>query len=892
MEQRRRSPFGYALPIVMMVLALLALGFSMLMFVMTASISESRRVAGQIRSFYACDSAIRLASAVTQNIVLANPTKSADAVTVLALNAICTTAGGCAGAVQNCPQCEYQSPSPGVAAGPDAFMPPTANMEYFAVRVFPMVSTRPVHDGAFRDLNALQSLVALSTQGIDNATGTVTRAKETFSVASVSPFQLMAFSTTPLRWRPFRSRPAPAASANLPRIGPAVYAGDSLILGGGGAGIELVRAVSVGSMSGSGPVRIWDGNVGAPTFALLGGPDGRRANVITNKLRLTAAPLSWPAQPAAEQETSARWLLDPPILGEGQPVRDAKLASQADIRILDGVWFLKPPVGSLVPDWPGIPIWSDHAGVDVFPATAEETALMSPSGVPPRIGQADLDTTLGWTSRPRRFSYYESTIGGALIEGAPGSGPKEGVGVVSYGTLAFQGGRLLPGVFSSGGPAGRPPVQPPGPCQNAGVGFSRLVPYDQCNPSSPVGVDVGLLEASRGGFRDVNAQIAGQPANVLPLNFDVDEFLTALTDGSRGELGSYFCGATLNVNNPVDIPSAADGSPLCRPFNGIVYIAATWKGSLDGVMVAGTPTRAPVQGSTVVLPVGNLQPVPTFQNSRTWLPRQLCTSQALENPATPVPLEGAGPVRFPAVGCSDVNGSNFDRIYVRATGAQAQVNALRIINGRDLSRIVDDAVAERFGISGGLTIATNLPAYVYGDFNAISGAPFSTGVACPLTGALPAECRFVRSWVAGDRLTFLSRVGGCSAASPGFNDSCVRWSDNLGGGPNTAAQTFYFGGFSSSLSPSIANENVESLFRVVERWGPGSTATSRPAMNVVGAMFGMGRSYYQKEPQAVSGYVPEPQLDWRYLSALSAQDQAPGVPRFVVGVTSRWRDLR
>ena len=91
----------------------------------------------------------------------------------------------------------------------------------------------------------------------------------------------------------------------------------------------------------------------------------------------------------------------------------------------------------------------------------------------------------------------------------------------------------------------------------------------------------------------------------------------------------------------------------------------------------------------------------------------------------------------------------------------------------------------------------------------------------------------------------------------------------------------------------MPQENIEKLFRVVERWSPAGIPGGRPAMNVVGAMFGMGRSYYQPEPQVVmGGYLPEPQLDWRYLSSLSGQDQAPGTPRFVIGVTSRWRDLR
>jgi hypothetical protein len=124
-------------------------------------------------------------------------------------------------------------------------MPDNANMEVFSLRVFPMVSTRAIQFGAFRDLNATQSLVAISTQGIDTSTGTVASAREMFSMASVSPFQMMAFSTAPLSWIPLRPRLAPASTTSMGRMGPSVYAGGSLTVGGGSP-LQLLRAVSAG----------------------------------------------------------------------------------------------------------------------------------------------------------------------------------------------------------------------------------------------------------------------------------------------------------------------------------------------------------------------------------------------------------------------------------------------------------------------------------------------------------------------------------------------------------------------------------------------------------------------------------------------------------------------
>jgi hypothetical protein len=879
-DPKRAPQRGYAMVLVMLVLALLALGFGLIIFVLSSSLAEARRVGGQLRAFYACDSAIRIASAVAQNVVLANPRKTPDEVTILAMDAVCATAGGCIGARTGCPACQYAAATGGQAAGPDGLMPDYANMERFELRVFPMVNTRAIQFGAFRDLFATQSLVSISTQGIDLATGSVEKARDTFSVASISPFQLQAFSTAPIAWAPFRPRLAPAATATLARLGPSIYSGAALSLGGGPQ-LQLLRAVSAGPMSPAGAVTIWDGNAGFPGFTSFTGPDGIRAFRINAPLKLTVQPSRTPGQPGSEAATSAHWLMQPPDFsagGDNEATRQAKLAIQADIRIIDGVWFVKPLPGSGTPDWPGIPVWSDHAGSNVVPATAEEATLM---GASTRIGQGDLAALHGWPSRPRRYSYYEAADDGRLLE-TPASGLKEGVGAVSYGTLASRSGRLIPGVMGALVTRGATTACP-------SIAFSALRPFDSCRSDS-LNAPMGLLDGARNGLRDVSAQNAGRPANILPLNFDVEQLLQALADGSPGELGSYFCGAVNNPANPADVPAN------CRLFNGIVYITATWPGSLQGITAGGSPARAPAQGREAT-PIGfaSLQPQNiAAPNQFYWLPRQLCGAPALEQLAPPRGME-SGVVslgaQFPLVGCNPAPGSAYQRIYVDPAGPRASVNAVRVINGRDLSAIIDHPVPQRFGNTRGLTVATNLPMYIYGDWNVTAGAPAVTGVSCPATGALPPECTFPLTLIAGDRTTFLSRVGPCQAFNPGFNDSCAQWTENLVSQPNFASQTFYFGAFMSGLSPGVGQENIESLFRVVERWQ--TTPGGSPSFNVTGAMFAAGRAIYHTEPQSVTGgYVPNPNFEWRYLSLFSGFDQPPGTPRFVVGVTSRWRDLR
>lgn len=896
--QHRRP--GYALPLVMTILSLLGLGFGLIIFVLTSSVAESRRVAGNLRAFYATDSAIRIASTVVQNVVLANPRKSPEEVTEMAMDAVCQTAGGCLGARVECPSCTYRAIDPGQAAGPDRLMPDTANMELFSLRVFPMVSSRSIQFGAFRDLNALQSLVAISTQGVDLKTGTVAGARDSFSVASISPFQIMAFSTAPLSWTPLRPRLPPAVSTSMARLGPSVYAGGGLSLtSGGGNTLSLVRAVAAGPLSGAGSTLIWDANPGVPGYNVLSGPDGRRAFSIRTPLKLVVSPGRTPGQPAAEAATSARWLLEPPGPADSEAAIQAKLAGQADIRIIDGVWFIKPPPeDDVTPPWPGIPVWSDHAGSGVVASTPEEQVLMSPDpgspGTSILIGQRDLASRHTWPTVPRRFSYYEADASGRLTE------QSGGVGVVSYGALSVRSNTMLPGFFSSGsggggggkgggGGGGGSSIGPV--CVNGANAFSRLTPFDEsCRAGNPPGnIALGLLEGARQGFRDVSAgQAPGQtpPAmhpNVLPLNFDVAQFIQAMLDGTRGELGSSFCG----------VPDPANPDPKCRRFNGVVYVTASWSGSLKGLITqAEAPERAPRQGNETGL-AEPLRPPGTFQNRRYWLPRQLCGAKALEHTTLAPQSHDAASV-FPIVGCDPTVGSPHHRLHVEESGAKPGVNALRIVNGRDLSALLSmtpqpDGMSHRarLGGLGGLTIVSSLPTYVYGDFNVVPGPTIpDPTLVCPTSGSLPVGCGFPSSLVGGDRLTFLSRVGGCNPTTPGFNDSCSRWSDS-GSGNTTAAQTFYTGAFMSGLSPTVPRENVEHLFRVMEHWS--TSGTGRATFNVTGSMFAVGRAYYQPEVQRGS---TAPALDWKFLNALSLLEQPPGSPRFVVGLTSRWRDLR
>ena len=370
---------------------------------------------------------------------------------------------------------------------------------------------------------------------------------------------------------------------------------------------------------------------------------------------------------------SIRFLVDPPQSGESQRIGELRLANIADIRILDGVWYLKNLTDPF--DFPGIAVWSDHPGSNVN--------LTIPAGYRHlNVGQTDL--RLSWMARgfpwrnsggvdvtPKLFSHfaYDTSMSQYFADS---------VGVITYGGLEL----LTPG-------------------------------------SSPVWRPLGnnRLEAARKGFRNphimaVSSESEGirfQRSRILPINFDVSVFQQALNNATPGELGSYF-GA---------------GSYFNRKFNGVVYISASWPGSLKGfsdkaalraqpdlpplqgefkglfsyesynpqVNTVATPPPPPQGGSAIVVE----QP-PAASDGQQALPVNLCSTDAsLIGTAL-----GGG---FKVPDCADYvtvdPNTNKQRLL-------AYPNAIRVYNSTTLNKAI---------LTQGLTIATNLPMYQLGNFN-------------------------------------------------------------------------------------------------------------------------------------------------------------------------------
>ncbi len=435
-------------------------------------------------------------------------------------------------------------------------------------------------------------------------------------------------------------------------------------------------------------------------------------------------------------QTNTRFSIDPPLATDTPTISPQKYANNADIRVIDGVWYLKDPANQA--SWPGLPIWSDHPG--------RADAVFGPPVVAVSktvaVGQDDIraywatrGVSYTWTAAgPSRFSFYEYVTANASISADPN-------GILSYGNLGVSGVAnppLVPSgwmslvVGTAGGNinlgngqwngAGQTDlcfgkkitcapasglinaINPPLPC-NAGTQAVT------CQSGSDPGIPTFILNAARGGFRDQHLQLDSPSPNQLPrskiypINFDVGQFQTALKTATVGELGSYF----------------GVGKLMGRNFNGIIYVTATWPGSLTG-FGSGQPQEYPYQGAAY----DSLQMPAISPSTQTALPYALCSN--LPSHVRPG-LAGVDFDRVPGNGGggSYSNGNHYgwgngnpaghgtksrfeipDCASYSSAGIVAFPNALRVYNGANF-----DAVA----IPSGLSLVTNLPMYLVGNYN-------------------------------------------------------------------------------------------------------------------------------------------------------------------------------
>jgi hypothetical protein len=582
-----------------------------------------------------------------------------------------------------------------------------------------------------------------------------------------------------------------------------------------------------------------------------------------------------------------RFLVDPVLPDDPVSVKKLKYSYQSDIRIIDGVWYIKKTANP--DDWPGKPIWSDHPGTftDAYGQA---------------VGQADLKVALGWATVPKRFSYYDYDPATSSLTGAA-------IGTISYGGLARQivagkpnwtPGQLVgPTATFGGGATGYPFIvrgadyycatpdpssSTPGVMSAAPLATTML-PYTaalSCTTGTSPSVASALINGTRSGIDDAHAAIyayilnlrqpnpgtyPNQRSHVLPVNFDANHFELALKDSSAGELGSYF-----------PVVSGATS------FNGIIYITTTYPGSMDGFSPRGAPAPRPIQnggtwldhtataqaspGDTAQIPITSLE----IQRS---LPFQLCTNTSAISPKPGDPYDQvAGGFHFVIPNCADYPSSFW-----------AYPSAIRIHNGVNL----DPAL-----FKAGLSIVSNMPVYVLGAYNQksnVSGGPGASS-----------KTPWMSSLIAGDQVTFLSD-GWDDARAPFATFGMPANTKTSRPAIATNYTTSILSGWAMYRDESVfSNEALHALPGLMEDWSNGVGPALQLNMHgsiVIGyyPVFDRGGRYFYgnfdgsstKSSYNYATYsAPKRQISFdKHLELIS--NQPPGSPTFYTSSTQSWK---
>ena len=441
---------GYALVLVLMVLALLSVGIGTLFVFQESSAKTTGSLLERRRVFYACDGISRAATVLAQNYVL-----TAQPTTAGLIRDICTKGGnGCCAAVTAGGSCNDTSPVANLtvltAESPDSALPKIVPVGY---RIMELQleslaeactvdgqcaggsciadrcrTTAPLPNGPFSGMNARQDTIAIGILAEHSATTKFRCAtRQTLTLGKIAMFQFFLFSDSAITdWHP---GPAMRASGRL-------HANGDLHIGGN---LKLQRVTASGDLRiFASPAAPCTGatctstalisTVDAPNFtastdfnALVrkdatwrkDALDTYNGNALDKAHGVPRLQLSIVGKPEVQKGyngvngiipntnaasgvpmSNARLLLDPVRTTDASDIVAQKFSAKADIRIINGVWYLNN-AGST---WPGTPIWSDHGTY----ITKLSTDLVNGQ----RVGQTELREDLLWPRTPRRYSYY------------------------------------------------------------------------------------------------------------------------------------------------------------------------------------------------------------------------------------------------------------------------------------------------------------------------------------------------------------------------------------------------------------------------------------------------------------------------------------------------------
>jgi hypothetical protein len=505
------------------------------------------------------------------------------------------------------------------------------------------------------------------------------------------------------------------------------------------------------------------------------------ANVLAMEQTTGAADdsLLQPIAQAREDNTaSMRFLVDPMLIDEPNDVREQKFAFKADIRIIDGVWFLRRPEN---PHDIGIPIWSDHPGTGTEDYDDNEADVIRTAVV----GQDTIRAEQSWGPTPSGFSYYgfepDPSTPGSLRWARSSASPRA---TISYGLLHNAGGNVWnPGRYATA------------PTATSSGTTAEATTLDEFLLGARSGFKDGWLEtrsetaaAPPGSGDPGNSDTEARRARMLPINFDVAGFLQALQSCAPGqnELGSYF-------------RATCTGSSAERRFNGVVYVSSTWPGSMDGLgttsATSGFARLSPFHGTDAS---GN----PLAANPA--LPMPLCA------PAATAPTLSGTALSTTLSRCAQLRRSS-------DPARRSFPNVLRIFNAQHInprSNTTYAGVTIRAGVlPDGLTIATNLPVVAMGDMN------LDTTPRRLRTDPVPSPDHFVPFLIAGDRFYRFSRA---------WNDALANWVQPMNENVRSAVETTQFTEILAGWNPTPAtplaghnhsSDGFEDFPRYLECWG-------------------------------------------------------------------------
>lgn len=595
-----------------------------------------------------------------------------------------------------------------------------------------------------------------------------------------------------------------------------------------------------------------------------------------------------PADNARSNNGNLRFLIDPVLATDNQAVKDKKFAALSDVRIINGVWYLKGTwTGAVSPPtylatlnaWPGIPIWSDHPG-----RADDEWGK--------KVGQDDIrelwaTTPWAWGALPpRQFSPYAyntsnqrltTSLTGAITYGLtvashPSENQANNVNDPNIRTNAveqgFYGNILCTGVSSicqrmdysnathpwCPMPTGTsykssymqvfsgsaiPPNYPlpnfswvkaasPMTCGYCRTDLYSFNPYGDCDVGT-VPLEYNILLSAREGFRDYN--IVNQSAN----------------DGNQNLRGNIVP-TNFSVNNFALALGSGEAGELGNyfgsgkfrpdPFNGIVYITNTWPGSNLGFGAATPPPEIlnwPFQGAAT----DSDQPSAAGPFEQQALPFSLCsnpTSASRPGVAglTFVPRYAPNGTPVPTFRVPDCTK------YGRLPGQiGAYSNGIVITNAYDLTAF------RRTGLS----IVSNIPVYVNSGIN-------TRGVWSP-------------TLVAGDTVTLRADCN-VDKSFEGLNKACPGpgyrfWNTAILGGWSGVRNTAY-----SFLAPGMSNT-----------WSGNSTILLKGAITM-----GFHPVYYRSNRERMGSPPNAMTLDPNFNDPKKVP---PGMPFFTVYSLSQWK---